>query len=100
AASALASFEDAAIEAELDPAVVLPGSVMAVAVTFRADLYGAVTTTLDPWMWPLSSWATSVWVFPDQVGVGPEAILRLHYPRRVAGSPDRLSFEVVEPGAS
>jgi len=100
AALDLASFEDASIDAETDLAVDLPGDVNAVAVTFRADLYGAVTHTLDPWMWPTSSWATSVWVFPDQVEVGPEAILRLHYTRRVAGSPDRLSFEVVEPGAS
>jgi hypothetical protein len=68
-------------------------------VTFRADLHGAVTHTLDPWSWPTSSWATSVWVFPDRVHVGPEAVLRLHYTRRIAGSPDRLSFEVVEPAA-
>src|SRR5262249_16165133 len=46
AALDLASFEDASIDAETDLAVDLPGDVNAVAVTFRADLYGAVTHTL------------------------------------------------------
>ena len=100
AALDLTLFEDASLEAETDLSVDSPGAVNAVAVTFRADLHGAVAHMLDPWTWPTSSWATSVWVFPDQVHVGPEAVLRLRYTRRVAGRSDRLSFEVVEPGAS
>ena len=48
-----------------------PGAVNAVAVTFRAELYGAIAHTLDPWTWPASSWATSVWVLPEPVEVGP-----------------------------
>ena len=74
-----------------------PGTVNAVAITFRAELDGAIGHTLDPWTWPSSSWATSVWVLPDPLNVGPGAALRVRYARRVRGTPDGLTCEVVEP---
>ena len=57
---------------------------------------GEDTHTLDPWKWPSSSWATSVWVLPEPVEVGPESALRACYHRRVAGKPDGLTVEVVD----
>jgi hypothetical protein len=84
----------AAADLAVDPA----GLVNAVAVTFRAHLHGPVAHALDPWTWPTSSWATSVWVFPDHVHVAPGAVLRVRYHRRVQGVPDGLTYEVVERG--
>ena len=55
---------DASVRASADLVVDAPGAVNAVAVTFRAALYGTIEHTLDPWTWPTSSWATSVWVLP------------------------------------
>ena len=91
----LATLDRASVDAAADLAIDAPGAVNAVAVTFRADLHGTIAHTLDPWRWPSSSWATSIWVFPDRLQVGPGAVLRVHYSRRVAGRPDRLSHEVV-----
>jgi len=85
----------AAVDLMVDP----PGAVNAVAVTFRADLHGAIAHTLDPWRWPASSWATSVWVLPDRLHMQPGAVLRVRYSRRLDGTPDGLSCEVVERGA-
>ena len=95
----LTAFEDASVRADADLVVDPPGAVNAVAVTFRANLYGSVTHTLDPWTWPTSSWATSVWVLPDTLDIGPEAVLRVHYRRRVIGARDGLTCELVERGA-
>ena len=94
----LTAFEDASVRADADLVVDSPGAVNAVAVTFRADLYGSVTHTLDPWTWPTSSWATSVWVLPDTLDIGPGAVLRVHYRRRVIGARDGLTCELVERG--
>jgi len=76
-----------------------PGQVNAIALTFRADLHGAITHTLDPWTWPASSWATSVWVLPDQIEVGAGSVLRVYYQRRIPGKPDGLTCEVCPAGA-
>ena len=92
----LTAFGAATVCASADLTLDPPGAVNAVAVTFRADLYGAVAHTLDPWTWPTSSWATSVWVLPDPLHVGPDAALRVHYNRRVRGTPDGLTCEVVQ----
>jgi len=92
----LTAFDTATVSAAADLALDAPGAVNAVAVTFRADLHGATAHTLDPWTWPTSSWATSVWVLPDPLYVGPDAVLRVHYHRRVRGTPDGLTCEVVE----
>jgi precorrin-6B methylase 2 len=94
----LTSFDVATVRAAADLTCDVPGGVNAVAVTFRADLYGALCHTLDPWTWPTSSWATSVWVLPDSLNVGPGDVLRVRYDRRVPGRPDGLSCEVVERG--
>jgi protein arginine N-methyltransferase 1 len=91
----LAAFEEASVRACTDLVVDPPGPVNAVAVTFRAHLHDGITHTLDPWKWPSSSWATSVWVLPEPVEVGPESALRACYHRRVAGKPDGLTVEVV-----
>jgi precorrin-6B methylase 2 len=93
----LTTFEEASVRASADLVVDPPGSVNAVAVTFRAALCGTTAHTLDPWTWPTSSWATSVWVLPDALHVGPGAALRVHYSRRAQGAPDGLTCEVVEP---
>ena len=97
AALDLATFADASVRACADLVVDEPGSVNAVAVTFRAALYGTIEHTLDPWTWPTSSWATSAWVFPDRVDLGAGEVLRVHYHRRSPGRPDGLTYEVVEP---
>ncbi len=80
---------------EVDP----PGVVNAIAITFRADLHGGISHTLDPWSSPASSWATSVWVLPDPVEVGPGCCLRVGYHRRDPGVPDGVTCEVVDVGA-
>jgi precorrin-6B methylase 2 len=90
----LTTFEDASVQACTDLVVDPPGQVNAVTVTFRARLHDAIAHTLDPWTWPSSSWATSVWVLPEPVQVGPESALRASYHRRVAGTPDGLTVEV------
>ena len=95
----LTTFDVATVRATADLTLESPGVVNAVAITFRADLHGAIAHTLDPWTWPTSSWATSVWVLPDPLHVGPGAALRVHYNRRVRGTPDGLTCEVVQDGA-
>jgi precorrin-6B methylase 2 len=98
----LTSFGKASLRASADLAVDAPGRVNAVAVTFRAALYGAIFHTLDPWTWPTSSWATSVWVLPDLIELPHGATLRVQYHRRVPGVPDGLTCDVVDggPGAA
>ena len=86
---ALGSFEEAVVDATVD--LVLDGAAAnAVAVTFRADLHGGVVHTLDPWRWPTSSWATSVWVLPDLIEPAGRP-LRVRYTRRIQGRPDGLT---------
>jgi Ribosomal protein L11 methyltransferase (PrmA) len=92
----LASFEKPSVRASADLIVDHPGPVNAVAVTFRADLHAGISHTLDPWTWPASSWATSVWVLRDPIEVDSGFALRVTYNRRVAGTPDGLTCEVVE----
>jgi Ribosomal protein L11 methyltransferase (PrmA) len=92
----LASFEEPSVCASADLVVDRPGPVNAVAMTFRADLHAGISHTLDPWTWPASSWATSVWVLRDPVEVGPGFALRVVYNRRVTGTADGLTCEVVE----
>jgi Ribosomal protein L11 methyltransferase (PrmA) len=96
AALDLASFAEASVCASADLVVDAVGTVNAVAVTFRASLHGSIEHTLDPWRWPTSSWATSVWVLPEPMQVGPEAALRVRYNRRAQGAPDGLTCEVVD----
>jgi protein arginine N-methyltransferase 1 len=96
----LTTFEDASVHAVADLVVDPPGAVNAVTVTFRARLHDGIVHELDPWQWPSSSWATSVWVFPGPVHVGRESVLRASYHRRVAGKPDGLTIEVVGRGCT
>jgi protein arginine N-methyltransferase 1 len=74
--------------------LVATAPVNAIAVTFRAHLHGSIVHTLDPWRWPSSSWATSVWVLPDVVRLGPRDSLRVRYSRRVPGRADGLTCDV------
>ena len=99
AAVDLTAFHEVSLRASADLVVDTTGMVNAVAVTFRADLHGSILHTLDPWRWPASSWSTSVWVLPDPLQVGPRAVLRVHYSRRMPGTPDGLSCEIVESGS-
>ena len=92
----LSAFDGATVSACGDLVLDTPGAVNAVAVTFRAHLYEGIAHTLDPWRWPTSSWATSVWVLPDPLVVGADAALRVRYSRRVRGAPDGLTCEIVE----
>jgi precorrin-6B methylase 2 len=98
AAVDLATFAAASLRACADLVLDEPGPVNAVSVTFRASLYGAIEHTLDPWTWPTSSWATSVWVLPDSLEVGAHAALRVRYDRRVNGAHDGLTCDVVQKG--
>jgi hypothetical protein len=81
---------DALADLRVEPATL----VNAVAVTFRAHLHGSIVHTLDPWRWPSSSWATSVWVLPDAVDVGTDETLRVRYTRRVPGLADGLTCQL------
>ncbi len=87
----LGSYERPIVDASAELAVTTTASVNAVAVTFRAHLHGAVVHTLDPWRWPSSSWATSVWALPDALRVGPTDTLHVRYSRRVPGRADGLT---------
>jgi precorrin-6B methylase 2 len=91
----LTAFTEASVRTSADLVVGAPGSVNAVAVTFRAGLTGTIAHTLDPWTWPTSSWATSVWVLPDRLDLQPAAVLRVHYNHRVRNVHDGLTCEVV-----
>ena len=95
----LATVENASVRAAADLRVE-GGAVNAVALTFRADLHGTIAHTLDPWTWPTSSWATSVWVLPERLDVGATDALHVRYSRRVMGTPDGLTCELVESAAS
>ena len=95
----LKTFDVPTVSASADLFVEGPGQVNAIALTFRAELYGGITHTLDPWTWPASSWATSVWVLSDEIEVGTESVLRVYYHRRMPGKPDGLSYEVCHSGA-
>ena len=93
----LARLETPTLDASADLVVDEPGTVNAVAVTFRADLDAAISHTLDPWAHPASSWATSVWVLPEPLSTTPDDRLRVRYRRRVAGIPDGLTCTLIRP---
>ena len=95
----LTTFDEPSVRASTDLVVEPPGRLNAVALTFRAGLYADISHTLDPWRWPASSWATSVWVLPEPIEVGTGSVLRVHYHRRVAGAADGLTYELVDSGA-
>ena len=92
----LATFDQPVVDAEADLELDAGAAVNAVAVTFQAHLHGSRTHTLSLWTWPISSWATSVWVLPNTLFVEPGAVLRVRYTRRVAGVPDGLTCEAVD----
>ena len=87
----LGRYEQPIVDASADLSVASAAEVNAVAVTFRAHLHGSTVHTLDPWRWPSSSWATSVWVLPDALRVGSGETLRVRYSRRVRGRADGLT---------
>jgi SAM-dependent methyltransferase len=91
----LATFEEPSVSESADLVIDRPGPVNAIAVTFRADLHDDIVHTLDPWTWPASSWATSVWVLPTPLETGSESVVRVHYHRRVPGLADGLTCKVV-----
>ena len=94
----MTTFAEPSVSASTDLVVEPPGQLNAVALTFRAGLYAGISHTLEPWTWPASSWATSVWVLPEPTEIGPGSILRVHYHRRVAGTADGLTYELVDTG--
>jgi precorrin-6B methylase 2 len=96
----LATFEVPSIRASADLLVDAGAAVNAVAITFQAGLHSGITHELDPWRWPASSWATSVWVLPEPLAVGPRSALRIRYSRRARGTPDGLTCEIVRRGGN
>ena len=90
----LGHYERPVVDACAELPAERPALVNGVAVTFRAHLHGSVVHTLDPWIWPSSSWATSVWVLPDAVRATAREPLRVQYSRRVQGRPDGLTCHV------
>ena len=92
----LAAFDEPSVHASADLMVEPPCQVNGIALTFRAELYEGISHTLDPWTWPASSWATSVWVLSDPIEVTAESILRVDYHRRVPGVPDGLTCELLD----
>ena len=89
-----ATFDEPSVHGSTDLVVEPPGQVNGVALTFRAELYEGISHTLDPWRWPASSWATSVWVLSDPIEVNADSVLRVDYHRRVPGVPDGLTWEL------
>jgi precorrin-6B methylase 2 len=87
----LGRFERPTVDASAELVIASTEAVNAIAVPFRAHLHGDIVHTLDPWRWPSSSWATSVWVLPDTVRVGSGDTLRVRYTRRVPGHADGLT---------
>lgn len=92
----LGSFDRPSLSASTDLVVDSPGAVNAVAMTFVATLDDETVHTFDPWRWPASSWATSVWVLGDAVELPSGGALRVGYRRRVEGSPDGLTCRPVD----
>lgn len=90
----LGTFEEPTVDASAELEVAPTACVNAIAVTFRARLHGSIVHVLDPWRWPSSSWATSMWVLPDAVRVGPRESLQVRYTRRVPGRADGLTCVV------
>ena len=90
----LGGYERPTVDASAELAVAPDALVNAVAITFEAHLYGSVIHTLDPWRWPSSSWATSVWVLPDAIRIAAGTTLRVRYTRRVPGRADGLTCTV------
>ncbi len=91
----LSSFQQASLGASADLVVDDRHGVNAVAITFRAGLYGDIAHNFDPWRWPVSSWGTSVWVLPEQLRTEPGQRLRVDYRRRIPGEPDGVRCQVV-----
>ena len=57
---------------------------------------GPIAHTLDPWTWPTSSWATSIWVLPDAVDGRPRSRrCASGTARRSDGAPDGLTCDLV-----
>ncbi len=90
----LGRYQRPTVDAFAELAVAPTAFINAVAVTFCAHLHGSLVHTLDPWMWPSSSWATSVWVLPDAVMIRRGDRLLVRYSRRVPGRADGLTCAV------
>jgi protein arginine N-methyltransferase 1 len=87
----LGRYERPIVDVSVELPIVARTMVNAVAVTFHARLHGSIVHELDPWRWPSSSWATSVWFLPDAVQVGAGDCLRVRYSRRAPGRADGLT---------
>jgi predicted RNA methylase len=87
----LGRYQRSTVDASAELAVAPAASVNAIAVTFSAHLHVRLVHTLDPWTWPSSSWATSVWVLPDVVMIGRGDRLAVRYSRRAPGRADGLT---------
>ncbi len=92
----LTTLDQPSVHASADLVVEPPGQVNGIALTFCAELYEGISHTLDPWRWPASSWATSVWVLSDPVEVDPDSVLRVSYHRRTPGVPDGLTWDLLD----
>jgi protein arginine N-methyltransferase 1 len=90
----LGRYERPTVDASVELPIAATAVVNAIAVTFRAHLYGSIVHELDPWLWPSSSWATSVWFLSDAVQVGAGDRLRVRYSRRTPGRADGLTCDV------
>jgi hypothetical protein len=91
----LATITEPAIHVGADVGVDRDEVVNALAMTFCADLGAGVTHELDPWRWSASSWAVPVWVLPDGLRLDDGEALRVAYTRRVPGTADGLTVEIV-----
>jgi protein arginine N-methyltransferase 1 len=91
----LATFETPSLAGRADLTLYRSCELNAIALTFRAELGAGLLHEFDPWRWPASSWATSVWVLPEPLRVEPPTRLRVQYHRRRAGVDDGLTCEVV-----
>jgi protein arginine N-methyltransferase 1 len=92
----LVTVDDVGVHATAELSVADHGCVNAVAITFCAHLHGGVDHVFDPWRWPWSSWATSVWVLPEPLEVGTAQVVGVEYVRRARGRVDGVFCDVVD----
>jgi predicted RNA methylase len=86
----LASFTSPVVNAQAELVVQGDGSIDAVLLTFRAELYDQIEYVHEPRLDELSCWASSVWFLPKPIEARAGARLRVEYRRRVPGRPDGL----------
>ncbi len=94
----LATFSDASVRASADLAVDEPGTVNAVAVTFRAALHGRSSTRSIPGRGRPRAGPPPCGCSRSRSRLGEGSALRVRYTRRARDAPDGLTCEIIQMG--